>query len=239
MMVETDMAESPEAGDGASPLETTRFLRESGLEGQIADLIEPALEDLGYRLVRVRIMGRAEQTLQVMAERPDGTIAIEDCVEISRQLSPLLDAHDPITGKYNLEVSSPGIDRPLVRPSDFEDWSGFEAKVELNELLDGRKRFRGIVEGYTDGELRLEVELDQIGLHVIGLPLNLIEEARLLLSDDLVRESLRRQKAAGRAPEQSEPDEDAATDDAVAAEGTDVDSGAAPAKLKKGRRKKR
>lgn len=175
-----------------------RFLREAGSAGQIADLIEPALADMNFRLVRVRIMGREEQTLQIMAERSDGTIMIEDCVEISRQLSPLLDAHDPIAGKYNLEVSSPGIDRPLVRPSDFDDWSGYEAKVELNEMLDGRKRFRGTVEGYAEGELRLEVDLDQIGIHVIGLPLGLIDEARLVLTDDLVRESLRRNKKAAR-----------------------------------------
>ena len=176
-----------------------RFLRETGSAGQIADLIEPALADLDFRLVRVRIMGREEQTLQIMAERSDGSVTIEDCVEISRQLSPLLDAHDPIAGKYNLEVSSPGIDRPLVRPSDFEDWSGYEVKVELSEMLDGRKRFRGTIEGYEDGELRLEVDLDQIGCHVIGLPLGLIGEAHLVLTDDLVRESLRRNKAAARA----------------------------------------
>lgn len=175
-----------------------RFLRETGAAGQIADLIEPALAEMAYRLVRVRIMGRDEQTLQIMAERADGTIAIEDCVEISRQLSPLLDAHDPIAGKYHLEVSSPGIDRPLVRPSDFDDWAGYEAKVELTDMLDGRKRFRGAIEGYQEGELRLEVDLDQIGIHVIGLPLDLIGEARLVLTDDLVRESLRRNKAAER-----------------------------------------
>ena len=176
-----------------------RFLRETGSAGQIADLIEPALADMKFRLVRVRIMGREEQTLQIMAERADGTVTIEDCVEISRHLSPLLDAHDPIAGKYNLEVSSPGIDRPLVRPSDFEDWAGYEAKVELSELLDGRKRFRGTIEGYEDGELRLEVDLDQIGRHVIGLPLGMIGEAHLVLTDELVRESLRRNKAAARA----------------------------------------
>jgi len=175
-----------------------RFLRETGAAGQIADLIEPALAEMAYRLVRVRIMGRDEQTLQIMAERADGTIAIEDCVEISRQLSPLLDAHDPIAGKYHLEVSSPGIDRPLVRPSDFDDWAGYEAKVELTDMLDGRKRFRGAIEGYQEGELRLEVDLDQIGIHVIGLPLDLIGEVRLVLTDDLVRESLRRNKAAER-----------------------------------------
>jgi ribosome maturation factor RimP len=173
-----------------------RYVRETGSAGQIADLIEPALADLGFRLVRVRIMGREEQTLQIMAERDDGTISIEDCVSISRQLSPLLDAHDPISGKYVLEVSSPGIDRPLVRPSDFEDWSGYEAKIELVEMLEGRKRFRGIIEGYADGELRLEVDLDQIGRQVIGLAVGLIAEARLVLTDELVRESLRRNKAA-------------------------------------------
>ena len=181
-----------------------RFLRESGSDGQVADLIEPALADFGFRLVRVRIMGREEQTLQIMAERNDGTFTIEDCVEISRQLSPLLDAHDPISGKYHLEVSSPGIDRPLVRPSDFEDWAGYEAKVELNQMLDGRKRFRGTIEGYAEGELRLEVDLDQIGIQVIGLPLSLIAEARLVLTDDLVRESLRRNKAAARASGEGE-----------------------------------
>jgi ribosome maturation factor RimP len=195
-----------------------RFVRESGADGQVADLIEPALANLGFRLVRVRIMGREEQTLQIMAERNDGTVTIEDCVEISRQLSPLLDAHDPISGKYHLEVSSPGIDRPLVRPSDFEDWSGYEAKVELNQMLDGRKRFRGTIEGYAEGELRLEVDLDQIGVQVIGLPLNLIAEARLVLTDDLVRESLRRNKAAARASSEE--------DDTAAGDGADDDTAA-------------
>ncbi|MFY0614793.1 MAG: ribosome maturation factor RimP [Hyphomicrobiaceae bacterium] len=175
-----------------------RFLRETGSAGQIADLIEPALDDMGYRLVRVRIMGREEQTLQIMAERADGTFAIEDCVEISRQVSPLLDAHDPIAGKYHLEVSSPGIDRPLVRPSDFDDWAGYEAKVELSDMLDGRKRFRGTIDGYAERELRLEVDLDQIGNQVIGLPVDLIFEVRLVLTDELVRESLRRNKSATR-----------------------------------------
>lgn len=193
--------------DSAALRVDKRFLRETGTAGQIADLIEPALADLGFRLVRVRIMGREEQTLQIMAERHDGTVSIDDCAEISRQLSPLLDAHNPISGKYVLEVSSPGIDRPLVRPSDFEDWAGYDTKVELTDMLDGRKRFRGTLEGYADGELRLEVDLDQIGEHVIGLPLEMIAEARLVLSDDLVRESLRRTKAAQRAEAKATIDE--------------------------------
>ena len=102
---------------------------------------------LGFRLVRVTVSGRNGTTVQIMAERPDGTITVEDCADISRQLSPLLDAHDPITGHYTLEISSPGIDRPLARPSDFEAWAGHEAKIEMKELVAGRKRFRGVLKG--------------------------------------------------------------------------------------------
>jgi ribosome maturation factor RimP len=185
--------------DDAAPAADERFLREAGTAGQIAELVAPALGDMGFRLVRVRMMGRGEQqTLQIMAERPDGTISIDECEAISRQLSPLLDAADLIPGAHNLEISSPGIDRPLVRPSDFEDWVGYQAKIELTELLDGRRRFSGILDGFTDGEVRIEVDLDQIGVHVIGLPVALISEARLVLTDELARESLRRSKAAGR-----------------------------------------
>jgi ribosome maturation factor RimP len=173
-----------------------RFIRETGLALEIAAVVEPALEDLGFRLVRVAHFGRGDrQTVQIMAERPDGTISIDDCETISRQLSPLLDAYDPMPGAYSLEVSSPGIDRPLVRPLDFEDWSGYEVKIELSQPIDGRKRFRGLLEGLEDGEVRLEVDLDQIGRHVIGLPLEMIADARLILTDELIRESLRRAKA--------------------------------------------
>lgn len=189
------------AGDGLN-LDHTRFVRESGLAAAIAELVEPSLADMGFRLVRVQIMGRdGSQTVQIMAERPDGTIAIEDCEAISRQLSPLLDAFDPIPGTYRLEISSPGIDRPLVRASDFEDWAGYEAKVELRELLDGRRRFRGVLEGFEDGEVRIEVDLDQIGRQVLGLPVGLIESARLVLTDELIRESLRRSESSGPAAE--------------------------------------
>ena len=145
--------------DNGSSAPDERFVRETGLAGQVAEVVGPAVEDMGFRLVRVRVMGRDDrQTLQIMAERHDGTMSIEGCEQISRQISPLLDAYDPIGEAYNLEVSSPGIDRPLVRPSDFEDWAGYEAKVELAELLDGRRRFRGVIEGFADGELRLQVD---------------------------------------------------------------------------------
>ena len=116
-----------------------------------AALIEPVLEDMGFRLVRVVMSRRDGGTIQIMADQAGGTINVDDCADISRRLSPLLDAHDPIKGRYFLEISSPGIDRILVRPSDFEDWAGDEAKVELTELIDGRRRFRGILEGYEDG----------------------------------------------------------------------------------------
>jgi len=171
-----------------------RFIREAGLPARIAAIIEPALEDRGFRLVRVAISGREGKTVQVMAERADGTMTIEDCETISREISALLDVHDPVAGAYRLEVSSPGIDRPLVRPSDFEDWAGHEAKIELKEPIDGRKRFRGTLEGFEDGEIRIEVDLDDAGRQVIGLPIGRVAEAKLVLTEELIREALRRAK---------------------------------------------
>jgi ribosome maturation factor RimP len=171
-----------------------RFMSETGLAAEIAALVEPVLGELGFRLVRIVVSGRNGATLQVMAERPDGTITIEECAEISRRLSPVLDVQDPIRGPYTLEVSSPGIDRPLVRPSDFEDWAGYEAKIELKEPLAGRKRFRGMLEGVEGEEVRIEVEIDQLGRQVVGLPIRLVGEARLVLTDELIREALRRAK---------------------------------------------
>jgi ribosome maturation factor RimP len=171
-----------------------RFFGETGLAADVAALAEPVLADLGFRLVRVAISGRDGTTVQIMAERPDGTITVQECAEISRNLSPVFDAHDPISGQYTLEISSPGIDRPLVRAADFEDWAGYEAKVELKQPISGRKRFRGVLEGVEDSEVRIEVDLDQIGRQVIGLPIGMIAEARLVLTDELVREALRRSK---------------------------------------------
>ena len=171
-----------------------RFVGETGLAAEIAGLAEPVLADLGFRLVRVVVSGRNGATVQIMAERPEGTITVEECAEISRRLSPVLDVRDPVKGQYTLEVSSPGIDRPLVRPSDFDAWAGYEAKIEMKELISGRKRFRGVLEGIEGEEVRIEVELDQLGRQVIGLPLGLIDEARLVLTDELIRETLRRTK---------------------------------------------
>lgn len=172
-----------------------RFLIESGLGARIAALAEPVLAGLGFRLVRVKVSGGETATVQVMAERPDGTFAIEDCEAVSRELSPVLDAHDPISGAYRLEVSSPGIDRPLVRPSDFVAWAGHEAKLELKEPVNGRKRFRGLIEGFDDGEVRVVCDLEDIGKQVLGFPVALVADAKLVLTDELVRQSLRRGKS--------------------------------------------
>ena len=178
--------------DGAPSGE--RFIHETGLAAGVATLVEPVLNDLGFRLVRVQLTGSDSQTLQIMAERPDGSMSVGDCETVSRQVSPVLDAYDPLTNAYRLEISSPGIDRPLVRPTDFEDWSGFEAKIELKQPVNGRKRYRGILDGFENGEVRVECDLDQVVKQVLGFPMALIGEAKLVLSDDLIRETLRRAK---------------------------------------------
>ena len=126
-----------------------RIIVEEGLEGRIAAIVEPVIEQLGYRLVRIRMSGLNGTTLQIMAERPDGTMTVEDCEAVSRGVSPVLDVEDPLDRAYHLEVSSPGIDRPLVRRQDFEAWAGHLIKLETNRLLDGRKRFRGKVTGLS------------------------------------------------------------------------------------------
>jgi ribosome maturation factor RimP len=184
--------------DQASPAEnadTTRFLRETGIAAEIAAIVEPVLADLGFRLVRVKIQGDGrDRIVQLMAERPDGSITVDDCEAISKGVSPVLDVADPISGAYRLEVSSPGIDRPLVRPSDFEDWSGHEAKIELKEAVDGRKRFKGILEGFEDGEVRIKADTGEQGIQHLGLPVHLISDAKLVLTDELIREALQRAK---------------------------------------------
>jgi ribosome maturation factor RimP len=194
-----DAKVSPDSSDAVSGSSDARFVLESGLAANLAELIDPVLADLGFRLVRVALSGGASTggegpVLQIMAERPDGTFSIDDCATVSRELSPVLDAYDPLSGAYRLEVSSPGIDRPLVRPSDFEDWSGYEAKIELSQPVNGRKRFRGIIEGFEDGEVRIECELDKVGVQILGFPMNMIGEAKLVLTDELIRETLRRTK---------------------------------------------
>ncbi len=170
-----------------------RLVIETGAAARIAGLIEPALGTLGFRLVRVKVTGRDGGTLQVMAERPDGTFTIEDCETASRALSPILDVEDPIQSAYRLELSSPGIDRPLARRSDIERALGHEAKIEMTSMIGGRKRFRGLLEAIENGAVKLK---STEGKEDALLPMNEIADAKLVLTDALIEESLRRDKRA-------------------------------------------
>ncbi len=160
----------------------------AALEDTLTDLIGPVAAGAGFELIRVRVTGGNTKTLQVMAERPDHSMTAEDCATLSRALSPVLEEADPIAGHYNLEVSSPGIDRPLVRLKDFDDWRGWEAKLELNRLVEGRKRFAGVVAGVDDGMVAFDIDgEDETAL----FPLAWIASAKLVLTDELIRESLK------------------------------------------------
>lgn len=177
-----------------------RIITETGLEARVARIVDPVVAGLGYRLVRVKLSSMNGATLQIMAERPDGTMTVEDCERLSRDLSPVLDVEDPIDTAYHLEVSSPGIDRPLVRRSDFARWAGHQAKIELLRPLDGRRRFKGVlvgVEGDAVG-LRMETKAKLDEAVTVSLPLAEIEEARLVLTDALIRETLRKEKRKAR-----------------------------------------
>ena len=165
------------------------MIAKAPFDKRIAAIIQPSMEGLGFELVRLRMMAGKKITLQIMAERSDGTMEVEDCAELSRNISAILDVEDPIEQEYTLEVSSPGIDRPLTRLADFDRWEGYEAKLETDELIDGRKRFKGILAG-TDGNEVL-IEIDE---GTIGLQFDWLADAKLVLTDDLIRESLRRSK---------------------------------------------
>jgi len=166
-------------------MDTTRISRETGPALRVAALVEPVLDSMGFRLVRVKLSGT---TLQIMAERPDGTFSIDDCEMFSRAISPMLDVADIVSTKYQLEVSSPGIDRPLVRQEDFERWGGHEVRIEMAHPVAGRKRFKGNLEGVTDGEVRLFID-NPAGGHeplLIGVAFADIGEAKLTLTDELI-----------------------------------------------------
>ena len=174
-----------------------RLIAEQGVAARVAAIATPVLEGLGYRLVRVRISGLAGCTVQIMAERPDGSMMIEDCETVSRALSPVFDVEEPVDRAYRLEVSSPGIDRPLVRHSDFDRYAGHVVKIEMATPIAGRRRFRGVLVG-TDGEAaRVRREDAAAGDEAdVTLPIADMAEAKLVLTDALVAESLRRGKHA-------------------------------------------
>lgn len=176
-----------------------RLIAEQGVAARVAALAQPILEGLGMRLVRVRISGLSGGTLQIMAERPDGSMTVHDCETASRALSPVLDAADPIDRAYRLEMSSPGIDRPLVRRSDFSRYAGHLVKIEMAVPLEGRRRFRGVLLGTAGDAARVRREDAAAGESMeVLLTIDDMEEARLVLTDELIAESLRRGKAAER-----------------------------------------
>jgi len=164
------------------------LIAKAAIDRRLAGIVQPVIEDLGYELVRLRYIGGKKPTLQIMADKPNGGIEVEDCALISRNISALIDVEDPLDGAYALEVGSPGIDRPLTRLKDFEAWAGYDAKLETEELIDGQKRFRGVLAGVEDDEVLIEIDAG-----TIGLKFDWLVEAKLMMTDDLIRETLNRQ----------------------------------------------
>lgn len=195
-------------------MQDDRIISETGSEARIAAIVAPVIGALGYRLVRAKLSKQDGLTLQIMAEKPDGTMTIDDCEQVSLAVSPALDVDDPIDSAYQLEVSSPGIDRPLVRRDDFAAAVGHAARVETSALIAGRKRFRGTI--VSSSEASIEFELDKIEQgeeKVISIPFDVMVAARLVLTDSLVEEALKRDKQARREQLKALED-DEETDDA-------------------------
>ena len=168
---------------------TNDLIAKSAIEKKLLGLINPLIADMGFELVRLRLMSNKEITLQIMVARPDGFINVDECADLSTAISALLDVEDPIIDAYSLEVSSPGIDRPLTRMKDFEEFEGYDARLETVELIDGRKRFKGILAGTNGSEIMLNVDEGTIGLEFEWLA-----EAKLILTDELIKEMLKQRK---------------------------------------------
>ena len=168
---------------------TNDLIAKSAIEKKLLGLINPLITDMGFELVRLRLMSSKEITLQIMVARPDGFINVDECADLSTTISALLDVEDPIIDAYSLEVSSPGIDRPLTRMKDFEEFEGYDARLETVELIDGRKRFKGILAGTNGSEIMINVDEGTIGLEFEWLA-----EAKLILTDELIKEMLKQRK---------------------------------------------
>ena len=194
------------------------LIAKTAIDRKLAEIVGPTIEGLGFELVRIRLMGGRINTLQIMADRPEGGIVVEDCATISTAVSAILDVEDPLADEYVLEVSSPGIDRPLTRLKDFDVWQGYEAKIETSELIDGRRRFKGILAGVEDDEVLIEIEEAKETV-TIGLKFDWLSDAKLVLTDDLIAEMLRQRKDAGTFVEEEfdEIETDAGEDDDVEA----------------------
>jgi ribosome maturation factor RimP len=178
----------------------TDLIAKTNIDQRLAEILTPVIEGMGYELVRIRLMSGKSPTLQIMAEKPEGGIEVDDCAEISTAVSAVMDVEDPIEDNYTLEVSSPGIDRPLTRLKDFEIWEGYVAKLETDELIDGRRRFKGVLKGVSEGEVLIEI--DHGGEAVtIGLQFDWLSDAKLVLTDELIREMLNHRKHAGQIDE--------------------------------------
>ena len=163
------------------------LIAKSYTDKKLAELLKPILEDLGFEMVRIRLSSGDPNTLQIMADRLNGQILVDDLANISTSIGTILDVEDPIAENYTLEISSPGIDRPLTRKKDFDNYQGFEAKLETTELIDGRRRFKGILAGISDDEVLINLEEG-----TVGLKFNWLSDARLVLSDDLIKQMLRK-----------------------------------------------
>src|SRR5947199_8255286 len=199
------MTEPNTGSTDAELLAEPRLVVEPGAAARVSAVAGPVLQGMGYRLVRIKISGEAGCTVQIMAERPDGTMQIEDCEAISRALSPVLDVADPIDRAYRLEVSSPGMDRPLVRRSDFVRFAGHLVKLEMMIARDGRRRFRGLLLGVEGDAARIRRDDSSPGeSDEVLLPIDEMAEAKLVLTDALIAESLRRGKAADRAAQRQQ-----------------------------------
>ena len=185
-------------------MDEPRLIVETGMAARVAAIVAPAIGDVGYRLVRVRITGQNGCTLQIMAERPDGTMSVDDCEAVSRAVSPVLDVEDPMDRAYHLEISSPGIDRPLVRAVDFARWLGHEARIEMAVPAHGRKRFKGVLIAADAATATLRRSDAKEGdLVECPLPIADMAEARLVLTDGLIDAALGRQpQDEGRKPGQ-------------------------------------
>ena len=175
---------------------TNDLIAKTAIDRRLAEIITPVIEDLGYELMRVRLQGGKTATLQIMADRPEGGINVDDCAQISTAVSATLDVEDPIEDNYHLEVSSPGIDRPLTRLKDFGTFEGYEARLDLNQAIDGRKKFKGVLAGVEGTEVLINIE-DKGQTHTIGLDFDLLSDAKLVLTDELIKEMLRQKKEAG------------------------------------------
>jgi ribosome maturation factor RimP len=173
----------------------TDLVAKTAIDRRLADIVQPVIEGLGFELIRLRLMGGKTRILQIMADRPDGGIGVDECGDISTAVSAILDVEDPLEDNYILEVSSPGIDRPLTRLKDFEMWKGWEARIETTELIDGRRRFKGDLAGVEGDEVLITIP--EGGEDVtIGLKFDWLSDAKLILSDALITEMLRQKKVA-------------------------------------------